>query len=131
LAEIVVADECGFEQAWISEHIGIFRPATLPAPELMIAKASALTERIRLGVAVRLLPLYHPIDVATMAATCDHLTKGRYMFGFGGGGPESGMNQRGFDRKYRHDMMLESLDLIKKCWATMDPFDYEGRFYRG
>src|SRR5437867_4208278 len=80
LAEIMVADECGFQQAWISEHIGLSRAATLPAPELMIAKASAMTERIRLGVAVRLLPLYHPVDVATMAATCDHLTKGRYMF---------------------------------------------------
>jgi limonene 1,2-monooxygenase len=131
LAEIVTADECGFQQAWISEHIGIFRPATMPAPELMIAKASAMTQSIRLGVAVRLLPLYHPIDVATMAATCDHLTKGRYMFGFGGGGPESGMNQRGIDRNYRHEMMLESLQLIRRCWTEMEPFDYEGEFYRG
>jgi limonene 1,2-monooxygenase len=131
LDEIVVAEECGFQQAWISEHIGINRTATMPAPELMIAKASALTKSIRLGAAVRLLPLYHPIDVATMAATCDHLTKGRYMFGFGGGGPESGMNQRGLDRKYRHEMMLESLQLIKKCWATAEPFDYEGEFYSG
>lgn len=131
LEEIIVAEECGFHEAWISEHIGVNRPATLPAPELMIAKAAALTQRIRFGVGVRLLPLYHPIDIATTAATLDHLTKGRYLFGFGGGGPTSGMEQRGFDRNDRHEMMLESLDLILKCWTTMDPFDYEGRFYRG
>jgi limonene 1,2-monooxygenase len=69
--------------------------------------------------------------VATMAATCDHLTKGRYMFGFGGGGPESGMEQRGIDRKYRHDMMLESLDLITRCWTTEERFDFDGEFFNG
>lgn len=129
--EIVAADQLGYDEAWISEHIGINRPATLPAPELLIAKAAALTSTIRLGVAVRCLPLYHPIDVATMAATCDHLTKGRYMFGFGGGGPETGMEQRGYDRKLRHEMMLESLDLVLKCWSTEERFVYEGQFYRG
>lgn len=131
LDEIVAADGLGCCEAWISEHIGINRPATLPVPELLIAKASALTSRIRLGVAVRCLPLYHPIDVATMAATCDHLTKGRYLFGFGGGGPETGMEQRGLERTFRHEMMLESLDLILKCWTTQERFVYEGRFYRG
>ncbi|MFI5266570.1 MAG: LLM class flavin-dependent oxidoreductase [Chloroflexota bacterium] len=131
LDEIVAADRLGYSEAWISEHIGINRPATLPTPELLIAKAAALTSQIRLGVAVRCLPLYHPIDVATMAATCDHLTKGRYMFGFGGGGPETGMEQRGYDRKLRHDMMLESLDLVVKCWTSEERFAYEGRFYRG
>lgn len=131
LREIQVADECGFDQAWISEHIGLSRPATMPVPELMIAKAAAMTEQIKMGVAVRCLPLYHPVDVATMAATCDHLTKGRYMFGFGGGGPESGMEQRGIDRKYRHDMMLESLDLITKCWTTEERFDWDGEFFHG
>lgn len=131
LEEILVAEQCGFHEAWISEHIGVNRPATLPAPELLIARASALTERLRFGVGVRLLPLYHPIDVASTAATLDHLTKGRYLFGFGGGGPTSGMEQRGLDRADRHAMMLESLDLIMKCWTESQPFDYEGQFYRG
>src|SRR4051812_38001941 len=96
LFEVVTADRCDFHEAWISEHIGLNRPDTLPAPELFICKAAALTKRIHLGPAVRLLPLYHPIDVATTAAVCDHLTDGRYMFGFGGGGLGLGnMEQRG------------------------------------
>jgi alkanesulfonate monooxygenase SsuD/methylene tetrahydromethanopterin reductase-like flavin-dependent oxidoreductase (luciferase family) len=131
IAEILVAEECGFHEAWISEHIGVHRPATLPAPELLIAKAAALTKEIKFGVGVRLLPLYHPIDVAATAATLDHLTKGRYLFGFGGGGPTSGMEQRGLDRRDRHAMMMESLQLIIRCWTATEPFDYEGRFYRG
>jgi len=131
LHEVLVADEAGFKQAWIAEHIGLHRPDTLPVPDLLIAKAAGLTKQIKLGVAVRLLPLYHPIDVATQAATCDHLLEGRYLFGFGGGGPKSGMEQRGLDRGERHERMLESFDLILKCWTTPEPFDYHGEFYSG
>ena len=132
LYEVVTADRLGFHEAWISEHIGLNRPDTLPAPELFICKAAALTKRIRLGPAVRLLPLYHPVNVATQAAVCDHLTGGRYMFGFGGGGLGLGnMEQRGRTDDLRHPMMLESIDLILRCWTAPEPFEHEGRFWRG
>src|SRR5689334_25309723 len=84
--EIITADKLGFEEAWISEHIGLFRPDTMPAPEMLICQLAAQTKRIRLGSAVRCVPLYHPVDIATQAAVCDQLTLGRYMFGFGAGG---------------------------------------------
>jgi alkanesulfonate monooxygenase SsuD/methylene tetrahydromethanopterin reductase-like flavin-dependent oxidoreductase (luciferase family) len=131
LHEVLVADEMGYREAWIAEHIGLDRPDTLPVPDLLIAKAAGLTKQIKLGVAVRLLPLYHPVDVATQAATCDHLLEGRYLFGFGGGGPKAGMEQRGLDRRDRHERMIESFDLILKCWTTPDPFDYQGQFFGG
>ena len=132
LFEVTTADRLGFHEAWISEHIGLNRPDTLPAPELFICKAAALTKRIRLGPAVRLLPLYHPIDVATQAAVCDHLTEGRYMFGFGGGGLGLGnMEQRGLTDDLRHPMMQESIELILRCWTETEPFEHEGEFWRG
>src|SRR5688572_20574531 len=132
LFEVTTADRLDFHEAWISEHIGLNRPDTLPAPELFICKAAALTKRIRLGPAVRLLPLYHPIDVATQAAVCDHLTEGRYMFGFGGGGLGLGnMEQRGLSDDLRHPMMHESIELILRCWTETEPFEHEGEFWRG
>lgn len=132
LFEVVTADRLGFHEAWISEHIGLNRPDTLPAPELFICKAAALTKRIRMGPAVRLLPLYHPIDVATQAAVCDHLTGGRYLFGFGGGGVGLGnMEQRGLTDDLRHPMLLEAIELILRCWTATEPFAHEGRFWRG
>lgn len=132
LFEIVTADKAGLHEAWISEHIGLNRADTMPAPELLICKAAALTRRIRLGPAVRLLPLYHPIDVATQAAVCDHLTGGRYMFGFGGGGLRLGnMEQRGLTDDLRHPMMHESIELILRCWTETEPFEHEGQYWRG
>src|SRR3546814_6290857 len=55
-------------------------------PELMIAKASAVTSRIRLGTGVVNLPYQDPFLVAERMAFLDHLTHGRLIYGFGGGG---------------------------------------------
>jgi limonene 1,2-monooxygenase len=132
LAELVLADRLGFDEAWISEHIGGPNRDVVAVPELLIAKAAGLTSRIRLGCAVRLLPLYHPIDVATSAAMCDQLLRGRYMFGFGPGIPLTGnMERRGLAREDRHAMLRESIDLIQRCWCSDAPFDWDGSFWRG
>ena len=64
LAEIVLGDELGYHEVWISEHTGSPLPGVMTVPELLIAKASGLTSRIRLGSAVRLLPLFHPTSIS-------------------------------------------------------------------
>ena len=130
--EIVLGDRLGFEQAWISEHTGSpWLPDALPSPDHMICALAMLTKTIRLGPAIRRLALYHPLQVAIEAAVCDQLTGGRYMFGFGRGGPVSGWGQRGTAWEETHDMMVEGIDLIMRCFDETKPFDFEGRFYRG
>lgn len=132
LYEVQVADEVGFGEAWISEHVGGWRPDSQPAPELFICQAAALTRQIRLGPAVRLLPLYHPLNVAIQAAVCDHLTRGRYLFGFGSGVPFFGnMEARGLTNDDRHGMVLEALDYILTGWTADGPFDWEGPHWPG
>ena len=131
LEEIVAADRLGYEEAWVSEHIGGPSNA-VPNAELLIAKASGLTARIRMGVAVRLLPLYNPIDVATGAAMLDHLLRGRYLFGFGSGIPFfKNMEQRGLTNDMRHAMQNESIELILKCWTAAEPFAWNGKYWHG
>jgi limonene 1,2-monooxygenase len=132
LDELIVADRLGFDEAWVSEHIGGPNPDVVAVPELLIAKASALTSQIKLGCAVRLLPLYHPIDVAVSAAMCDQLLRGRYLFGFGPGIPFTGnMEKRGLLREDRHAMVKESMELILRCWHSAEPIDWNGTFWRG
>jgi alkanesulfonate monooxygenase SsuD/methylene tetrahydromethanopterin reductase-like flavin-dependent oxidoreductase (luciferase family) len=129
--EIVAADELGFDEAWISEHTGLHRPDTMPATEMFITQLAAKTKQIKLGTAVRSVPLYHPIDLAMQAAECDHLTEGRYIFGVGSGAGSNGMEQRGLDRTKSHEIMRESLNLVFRCWQETEPFDYEGEFFQG
>jgi alkanesulfonate monooxygenase SsuD/methylene tetrahydromethanopterin reductase-like flavin-dependent oxidoreductase (luciferase family) len=130
LHEVVTADRLGFDEAWISEHVTL-RPDGLPVPEMFFCKAAAVTSHIKFGAAVRLLPLYHPIDVATQAVVCDHLTDGRYYFGFGSGAPAWWITEpRGIDLGLRHEMMTESLEFITKAWTAEEPFDFNGRFWQ-
>lgn len=138
LFEIVTADKLGFREVWVSEHVGRSRgtrPDTVPVADLLICKAAALTKRIRLGPGVRPLGIYHPIQVAMDAAMCDHLMRGRYMFGFGTGGPaDDQMVQRGIganDTALRRARMHEAIQLILRCWTEEEPFDFEGEFWQG
>ncbi len=137
LAEIVLADQLGFRDAYISEHHGepvyIDKVDTLPVPELLMCKAAALTKRIRMGAAVKLIHLAHPVDTAIQAAVTDHVIGGgRFIFGFGSGFPSPLFaNERGLSHEDRHERLRESLDLILKCWTAPEPFDWDGKFWRG
>ncbi len=137
LREIIVADELGFRDAWISEHHGepvyINRVDTLPVPELLMCKASALTKQIRFGAAVKVIHLSHPVDIAIQAATADHVIgNNRFIFGFGSGFPNPMFSlERGLTFDDRHARMLESLEFILKCWSAEEPFDWEGKYWRG
>ena len=137
LAEIVLADDLGFRDCYISEHHGepvyIDKVDTLPVPELLMCKAAALTKKIRMGAAVKLIHLAHPVDTAIQAAVTDHVVGGgRFIFGFGSGFPSPLFsNERGLPYEDRHERLRESLDLILKCWSAKEPFDWDGKHWRG
>jgi alkanesulfonate monooxygenase SsuD/methylene tetrahydromethanopterin reductase-like flavin-dependent oxidoreductase (luciferase family) len=133
MAEVVLADALGMDEAWISEHGTLLsweKPDTLPSADLFICKAAALTKNIRMGPAIRPLPFFHPVQVATDVAVCDHLTGGRYLAGFGLG-IGTGNGQRGELPGDRRVMMTEAIDLILKCWESPEPFDWEGEIWQG
>ena len=137
LNEIVLADQLGFRDAYISEHHGepvyIDKVDTLPVPELLMCKAAGLTRHIRMGAAVKLIHLAHPVDTAIQAAVTDHVVGGgRFIFGFGSGFPNPLFaNERGLSHEDRHPRLRESLDLILKCWTTEGPFDWDGKYWQG
>ncbi|MGB0632077.1 MAG: LLM class flavin-dependent oxidoreductase, partial [Alphaproteobacteria bacterium] len=137
IREIVLADQLGFRDAYISEHHGeppyINRVDTIPMPELLMAKAAGLTENIRMGSAVRLLHIHHPLDVAIQAAVTEHLLgPDRFIFGFGTGFPlPLFAEERGLTFEDRHARLAESLDFIKKCWTESEPFDWDGEHWKG
>src|SRR5690606_34999241 len=75
IAEMVEAERLGFDEYWIGEHhSGGYE--NVPVPEFMIAKASAVTSRIRLGTGVVNLPYQDPFKVAERMAFLDRLTHG-------------------------------------------------------
>ena len=79
-----LADEAGFESFHLAEHHGSSL-CLAPSQEIFIAAASQVTETIRLGPMVKLLPLHHPVQIIEDMCVADQLTGGRLDFGVGRG----------------------------------------------
>jgi alkanesulfonate monooxygenase SsuD/methylene tetrahydromethanopterin reductase-like flavin-dependent oxidoreductase (luciferase family) len=81
---IKMADEGGIAGYYLAEHHGSDL-CMAPNQELIVAAASQVTERIRLGPMVKLLPLHHPVGIIEDLCVADQLTGGRFDFGVGRG----------------------------------------------
>ena len=126
---IVTADKLGYEEAWIGEHFTILWE-NLPAPDLFIAKAFALTQNIKLGTGVVLLQLHDPKMLAHRMSMLDHLGEGRFLFGVGTGGVPTEFEFFGVDGEKRHDRAAEVLDVVLKIWESDGTLDYQGQFHQ-
>src|SRR2546425_5412402 len=126
---IALGDELGFDVAWLAEfHFGgAF--SLLSSPLMAVPTIAQRTRRIRIGTAVVLLPLHHPLSCAEQAATADLLSGGRLEFGVGRGSIPSqfhGFRVPVAENRARFD---EALDIIRLAW-TQERFSYRGKFYQ-
>lgn len=128
------AEEWDFDGVWLAErHFappGGVRPVpSVVASPLIIASAiAARTNRIRVGTAVLVLPLGHPVRMAEEVATIDNISLGRLDLGIG----RSGLPwaYQGYDIPYSEsrDRFSEFFDVMKLAW-TEERFSYEGSYY--
>ena len=125
---IVLAESLGFDVAWLAElHFGgAF--SLLASPLMMIPVIAARTQRIRIGTAVTLLPLQHPLSIAEQAATADVLSGGRLEFGVGRGSIASQFHGFRVNVRENRARFDETLEIIRRAW-TEERFSYRGRFY--
>ena len=105
----VAAEELGFDSVWVAQHH--FGPivGTLPSPLPFLAAVAARTRRIRLGTAVIVLPIEHPVRLAEDAAVVDLLSGGRLELGLGSGTEPSAFRALGYDPEQRRTLMQDGL----------------------
>jgi putative FMN-dependent luciferase-like monooxygenase len=116
-AQIVQAERCGFDSAWIAQHHFHEAEGGLPAPFVFLTHAAAATSRIRLGTGIVTLPLELGVRVAEDAVVLDLLSDHRLEVGVGPGGNLTAFAAFGLDPKDRHRLMAENLDLMRTAWA--------------
>jgi probable F420-dependent oxidoreductase len=121
------AEALGFESAWVQEQVLGSIPHVAPI-ELM-TYAAACTERIRLGCAVFVTPLYSPVHLAKSLSALDQLSRGRIEVGVGTGGKFRMFSAFGVDRDTFVARFVEGLQLMKALW-TESEVDFEGRFWQ-
>lgn len=131
LSLIVKADQLGYTEAWIGEHI-TERWENAPAPELLIAKASGMTENIIFGTGVTLLAIHNPVDLAHRLAMLDHLCRGRFYWGIGTRAIPTDLELYGLDPSDRQgvgERSAEVLEVVLKIWQNEGKFEHHGKYF--
>src|SRR5580693_3841334 len=129
----VQAEELGFDDVWVSEHIIVPKDATYPPsasfydPVLTLTWAAAFTQRVRLGTSVLVLPMRHPLPLAKELATLQNLSKGRLILGAGVGWLEAEFDALGVPFKERGRRMDEGIAMMKAVWNE-DPVTFAAKY---
>jgi putative FMN-dependent luciferase-like monooxygenase len=115
--QIVHAERCGFDSAWIAQHHFHEGEGGLPAPFVFLSQAAVQTSRIRLGTGIVTLPLELPVRVAEDAVVTDLISGGRLEVGVGPGGNLTAFTAFGLDSNDRHMLMDRNLELLRTAWS--------------
>jgi len=128
--ELVEAAEAwGLDGVWLGEiHFNVAR-SMLSSPLVMAAAIAGRTRRLRIGTAVHLLPLNHPLRIAEDVATLDHMSEGRFEFGVGRSGSPRAYDVLGVPYGESQARFAEALDIIREAWKG-EGFKYDGKFFR-
>src|SRR5215472_15302189 len=118
LDQAVYAEALGFESVWPVEQHFISDLSILSAPLLFLAAVAERTTTLRLGIAIILLPLSHPIRVAEEIATLDVLSNGRVEFGIGRGAIPAHFSGFGIPQGESRDRFLEGIQIILDAWKS-------------
>ena len=143
------AEALGFDSVLIGDHIVIPKKITSPWPydEYVGGKTpyavytdmvwfdpfdtmaflAAVTERVRLGISVVIVPYRHPFDVARRVATIDVLSGGRFVLGVGVGWLEDEFRLLGIPFAKRGVRTREYVAMMQALW-TQDAPRFSGDF---
>ncbi|MCZ6773709.1 MAG: LLM class flavin-dependent oxidoreductase [Proteobacteria bacterium] len=126
LEQMIDAEKLGFDHIWLTEHHFTedeYNPASLS----MAAAIAAVTERIRIGTFILLMPFIDPVRAAEDVTLVDILSNGRFDLGIGQGYTPDEFNAFCIDRKERAPRMVEGIELMKRLF-TEEQVTFDGRF---
>jgi alkanesulfonate monooxygenase SsuD/methylene tetrahydromethanopterin reductase-like flavin-dependent oxidoreductase (luciferase family) len=133
------AEDGGLDAVWLAErHFASAEqlqrsgsgavPSIASAPLILASAIAARTSRLRVGIAVSVLPLSHPVRLAEEVATLDQISGGRFEFGVGRSGFATSYAGYSIPYNESRERFQECLDILLLAW-TKDRFSYEGKHY--
>ena len=141
------AEAAGLDSVWAADHVVLPTGTTSPYPYHVdgdflippgmpfmdqftcLAYVAGITSKVKLGTAVNLLPLRHPLAVAKTVATLDVLSGGRTILGVAAGWLAEEFDALGLEFKDRGKMLDEGIEVLREIW-TQPNASYDGEFYR-
>jgi alkanesulfonate monooxygenase SsuD/methylene tetrahydromethanopterin reductase-like flavin-dependent oxidoreductase (luciferase family) len=126
--QVEAAEQLGMDAVWLAEHHFSPDRSVLASPIVIASSIATRTRRLRIGLAVQVLPLTNPLRLAEEAATVDHISKGRFDLGLG----RSGLTKyyQGYNVPYDESRgrFLEALDVVMKAWSE-EEFSHRGEYF--
>jgi probable F420-dependent oxidoreductase len=134
----------GFDSIWYGEHpaVPVHSESPFPStggeipwtyshftdPYIALARASAVTSRIKLATGVTLLPERNPLLLAKEVSALDLYSGGRFLFGIGTGWLKEETEFMGGDFPNRWTQTREALEVMKKLWSQEEA-EHHGRYF--
>src|ERR1043165_2497381 len=122
------AESLGYRNVWLGEH-HFSTYGYLSRPVQLATYIAAKTTRLRVGTAVIVVPLHHPLVVAEEIATLDLLAGGRVDIGLGRGYQHYEFERLGLELESGRARWEESVDVILKALEGR-PFSYDGKIFK-
>jgi len=122
------AEDLGFRNIWLAEH-HFSTYGYLSRPVQLATYLAAKTTKLRVGTAVIVVPLHHPLVIAEEIATLDLLAGGRVDIGLGRGYQHYEFERFGLELESGRGRWEEPIDIILKSFGGA-PFSYEGKHFR-
>jgi alkanesulfonate monooxygenase SsuD/methylene tetrahydromethanopterin reductase-like flavin-dependent oxidoreductase (luciferase family) len=127
-AQVDAAEEWGLDAMWLAELHFAPERSVLAAPLIVATAIAERTRRLKIGTAVQVLPLCHPLRLAEEVATVDQLSRGRLIFGVGRSGFPRVYEAYGVSYAESRERFAEVLAILKLAWAA-PRFSHRGRYY--
>ncbi|MFT5392864.1 MAG: alkanesulfonate monooxygenase SsuD [Gammaproteobacteria bacterium] len=127
LDQVKWLDGLGADLAWFTEHHFVddgYLPSWVPVAGAM----SAVTQHMRFGTDICLMPFNHPVRLAEDLAVLDNLSGGRVELGLGMGYAPHEFHGFGLPVARRVSLMNEGIEVLQRCF-TGERFSYRGRRY--
>jgi len=127
-AQMEELEQLGFNDLWVTEHHFSEYGGTLPHPPIFLSAIARSTRRLRLGVAVSVLPLHNPLELAESYAMLDVISNGRLEFGVGRGAEPVEFRRAGISQDNTRPQMQEIVELLRQAWSD-EPINFHGQFF--
>jgi alkanesulfonate monooxygenase SsuD/methylene tetrahydromethanopterin reductase-like flavin-dependent oxidoreductase (luciferase family) len=128
LDRIAIMDGAGYDAVWLAEHhFSSF--SVCPSVHMVGTLAAARTRRLRIGTAVSLAALYHPLRLAEEVALLDQLSGGRVNWGAGRGFARVEFDAFGVPPEESAARFRETVDIVLRAWRQ-ERLSFAGRYFR-
>jgi alkanesulfonate monooxygenase SsuD/methylene tetrahydromethanopterin reductase-like flavin-dependent oxidoreductase (luciferase family) len=127
-AQIDAAEEWGLDAMWLAELHFAPERSVLASPMILASSIATRTKRMKIGTAVQVLPLCHPLRLAEEVATVDQLSEGRLIFGVGRSGFAHTYSTYGVDYGESRERFAETLHIVKRAFSE-ERFSHQGKYF--